>query len=697
MATSKALAVPAAAAGGAAPQGRFKLSTLGELGVPLAVIGIVMALVMPLPPFLMDILIVTNITLSVTVLLVAMYILRPVEFSVFPTTLLLMTLFRLGLNVSSSRLILLNGNSGTAAAGHVIEAFGSFVVGGNYVIGVVIFLVLIAIQYVVINHGAVRISEVTARFTLDALPGKQMSIDSDLNAGLIDEAEARNRRRQLAAEAEFYGAMDGASRFTQRDAVASIIITAINILAGFLIGVLQHGMDLRRALETYTVLTIGDGLVTVIPALMISISGGLIVTRAGSDSRLGAEFRRQVFGSPEPLLLASGVTIALSAFPGLPTLPFIVLGGAMGTVAWRMRKTAAKAAKTPPPPPPPPSAAEAVESLLKVEPLAVEVGLGLVSLVDGGQNSPLLRRIAGIRKQLATELGYVLPPVRVTDNLALRSREYAIVLKGVQIVRYELPQGCELAINPGEGAPKLDGIQTTEPAFGVPAVWIRPEQVEAAREGGYTVVDAPSVLGTHLAEFIRRNAHEIFSRQDAKRMLDRVGADNPRVVEDLVPKLLPLAAVQRVLQNLLRERVSIRDAVSILEALGEAANITHNTVLLTEYVRQAIRRVVVKPFLSGADLPAYIVDPAVENLIESAVEHTEHTSHIGLAPQAIRDLLDRIRRSVRPSDAPVAAVTGSGSRYFLRQIVEPSLPNLYFLAHNEIPPGVRVVSLGVIG
>ena len=695
MASSKALAVPAPTAAPAA-RGLFSLSTLGEVGVPLAVIAIVLALVMPLPPFLMDALIVTNITLSVTVLLVAMYILRPVDFSVFPTLLLLMTLFRLGLNVSSSRLILLNGNSGTSAAGHVIEAFGSFVVGGNYVIGVVIFLVLIAIQYVVINHGAVRISEVTARFTLDALPGKQMSIDSDLNAGLIDEAEARNRRKQLALEAEFYGAMDGASRFTQRDAVASILITAINILAGFLIGVFQHGMDLRRALETYTVLTIGDGLVTVIPALMISISGGLIVTRAGSDHRLAAEFQRQVFGSPEPLLLASGVTVAMAAFPGLPALPFMALGGAIGAAAWRMRKSAARAAEAPPPAPPPPSAIEAVESLLRVEPLAVEVGLGLVPLVEGGQNSPLLRRIAGIRRQLATELGYVVPAVRVTDNLALRSREYAIVLKGVQIARFELPQGCELAISAGEGAPKLEGIQTTEPAFGVPAVWIRPEQIESARAGGYTVVDAPSVLGTHLAEFIRRNAHEIFSRQDAKRLLDRVAGDNPRVVEDLVPKLLPLASVQRVMQNLLRERVSIRDAVSILEALGEAANITRNTVLLTEYVRQAIRRAVAKPFLTGSDLPAYMVDPAIEHMVESAVEHTEHTSHLGLAPQAIRDLLDRIRRSVRPSDAPVAAVTGSGSRHFLRQVVEPSMPNLYFLSHNEIPPGVRVVSLGVI-
>jgi len=672
------------------------MAKAADLAVPLGVLAIVLAMVAPLPAFLLDVLIATNITLSVVVLLVAMYILRPVEFSVFPTTLLLMTLFRLGLNISSARLILLNGNTGTSAAGNVIEAFGTFVVGGNYIVGVVIFLVLIAIQYVVINHGAVRISEVTARFTLDALPGKQMSIDSDLNAGLIDEAEARGRRKQLAAEAEFYGAMDGASRFTQRDAVASILITGINIIAGFLIGVLQHGMDLRRALETYTVLTIGDGLVTVLPALMISISGGLVVTRAGSESRLGIEMRKQVFGNAQPLLMASGVLFALAAFPGLPKIPFLVLGATIGGIAWRMRQklvTAEKASVAQAPTQP----RENVESLLRVEPMSVEVGLGLVKLVEGGHNSPLLRRIAAIRRQLATELGYLLPPVRVTDNLSLRSREYVILLKGVEVARNDMPQGCELAIHPGKTATQLEGIQTREPAFGIPAVWIRPEQTDAARSAGYTVVDATSILGTHLSEVVRRHAHELFSRQDAKKLLDRVTEDNPRVVEDLVPKLLPLAAVQRVLQNLLRERVSIRDAVSILEALGEAASITKNPTLLTEYVRQTMRRTVVKPYLnSSGDLPAFFVDPALEQTVESAVEHGELTSHWNLSPQAIRDVLERIRRTAGTPESPMAAVCGSGARPFLRQLVEPSAGNLFFLSHSEIPTGVKVVSLGVI-
>jgi flagellar biosynthesis protein FlhA len=666
------------------------------MAVPIAVLGIVMALITPLPGFVLDVLIVSDILLSVTVLMVSLYLIRPVEFTAFPSTLLLLTLFRLALNISSSRLILLNGNTGTTAAGEVIGAFGSFVVGGNYVIGAVIFLVLIAIQYVVINHGAVRISEVTARFTLDALPGKQMAIDSDLNSGLIDEAEAKRRRKQLSTEAEFYGAMDGASRFTQRDAVASILITGINIVAGFLIGVLQHGMDFRRALETYTVLTIGDGLVTVIPALMISISGGLIVTRASSDARLGAEFGRQIFGNSQPLLLAAGVLVALGALPSMPVLPFLLLGGATGAVGWRMRRKEVGQAAAPPPESKP-SARENVESMLRVEPLAIEVGLGLVTLVEGGQESPLLRRISAIRKQLAGDLGYILPPVRVTDNLSLRSREYVISLKGVEISRYELPQGCELAISTGEAAARLEGQATREPAFGIAALWIPANRAAQARNSGYTVVDGVSVLGTHLAELIRRHAHELFSRQDAKRLLDRVAVENPKAVEDLVPKLLPLAAVQRVLQNLLRERVSIRDAVSILEALGEAAAVTRNPVLLTEYARQAIRRAVVKPYLNRAgELPAWFLDPALEQAVEAAVEHGEQNSHLSLAPQAIRDILNRIAARVISPEAAVAAITTTGARYFLRQMIEPSLPNLFFVAHNEVPPGLRVQPLGTI-
>ena len=670
-----------------------------DAAVPLTVLGIVLAMITPVPAAVLDLLISANITLSVVLLLVSIYINKPAEFNVFPTALLLMTLFRLALNISSSRLILLNGNSGTAAAGDVIEAFGNFVVGGNYVIGLVIFLVLIAIQYVVINHGAVRISEVTARFTLDALPGKQMSIDSDLNGGLIDEGEARRRRKELSSEAEFYGAMDGASRFTQRDAVASILITVINILAGFLIGVIQHGMDLKKALQTYTILTIGDGLVTVIPALMISVCGALIITRTGSDKKLGQDIQKQVFSNPEPLLLSAGVLMAMSMFPGMPTIPFLVLGGISGAVGWRLKKGARLSEEEEKAGPDAGSAPqrENLEALLKVELLAVEMGLGLVRLVEGGAQSPLLRRIAGIRRQLASDLGYLLPAVRVTDNLQLKSREYIISLKGIEIGRCEAPAGMEMAIPASRDCPKLDGIPTKEPAFGIPALWISAEKAEEARAAGYTVVDAVSVMATHLAETIRRFAHEIFSRQDAKKLLDRVAEENPKVVEDLVPKLLSLASVQRVLQNLLRERVSIRDGASILEALGEAAAITKNPILLTEYVRQALRRSVVRPYVNtNAELHAYLVDPSLESLLDGSIEHGEANSLLNLPPRRIQEILERFRAVIGSHDGPVVALTGSSNRYFLRQITEGALSNLTVLSHSEVPPGIKVLAQGVI-
>ncbi len=678
----KLLAVPGGAIG------------LSEMAVPIAIVAIVIALIMPMPSMLLDFLIVVDITLSVIVLLVSVYIRKAVDFNVFPTTLLLLTLYRLALNISSARLILLNGNSGTAAAGHVIEAFGSFVVGGNYIIGAVIFLVLIAIQYVVINHGAVRISEVTARFTLDALPGKQMSIDADLNGGLIDEAEARKRRKALAAEAEFYGAMDGASRFTQRDAIASILITGINIIAGFLIGVLQHGMELRRALETYTVLTIGDGLVTVIPALMISISGGLIVTRTASEDTLGTEFQKQVLGSAQPLMIASGVLVALALLPGLPTLPFLLLGGGVGLASVRLRqKTDRESAVL--------TSAEAkpkenIEALLKLEPLSLDVGLGLVNLVEQGQNSALLQRVGAIRKQLASQLGYLLPSVKVKDNVALRSREYVIQMRGMEIARFELMQGHDLAISSGTTDNSIAGKPTRDPAFGLPALWVRQDQADMARAAGYTVVDSVSIIGTHLTEVVRRHAHELFTRQDAKNYCDRVSQENPKLIEDLVPKLLSLATIQRVLQNLLRERVPIRDAVGILEAMGEAAQTTKNPVLLTEYVRQSIRRAITQPLVNAqGELPAYLLESALDRSVESSVEHGEWNSIAGLSPEMITDLLARLKRRVDRAESAVI-VTSAGSRYFLRQLAESSLPNLTVLSHNEIPPDVKVRSRGVI-
>ena len=665
-----------------------------DAAVPVAIMGVVLMMVIPVPAFVLDVLISLNITLSVITLVSTMYLERPVEFSVYPSLLLLLTILRLGLNISSTRLILMEGHLGTGAAGSVIEAFGNFVVAGDFVIGIVIFILLISIQYVVINHGAVRISEVTARFTLDALPGKQMSIDSDLNAGLIDEVQARERRAEVTREAEFYGAMDGAVRFTQRDAIASIIITVVNIVAGILIGSLQHDMSLSDALESYAILTVGDGLVTVVPALLISISGGIITTRAAGEARLGADFRAQLMAKPQPLLIASGVLISLALVPGLPTVPFLLLGAGVGGLGWNLRREDGGPALLAPPQP---AERENVETLLRVEPLAIEVGLGLVKLVDSEQGGTLLKRIAGVRKQMASELGFVVPPVRVTDNLSLKSREYVVQLKSAEIARFELQPNFELAINPGQAQGKLDGTPCQEPAFGLPAIWIEPKEVDKARVMGYTVVDPSNVLATHLTELIRLHAHEIFTRQDADRFLARVGDENPKLIEDLVPKLMPLSLAQRVLQNLLRERVSIRDGVTILEALAEAGNATKNPALLTEFVRQAMPRAVVQPYLNEqGELPAHFLDATLEQIVQNSLEHTEFTSRLALAPKTIGELLEKVKTAVGEMQGPTVLICSAASRYAVRQIVETELPLLAVISHGEVPPQVKVVSLGLV-
>jgi flagellar biosynthesis protein FlhA len=497
-------------------------------------------------------------------------------------------------------------------------------------------------------------------------------------------------------EAEFYGAMDGASRFTQRDAVASILITAINIIAGFLIGVLQNGMEMKRAFQTYTILTIGDGLVTVIPALMISISGALIVTRTSSDDRVAVEFSKQLFGNRQPLMLAGGVLIALSMFPGLPAIPFLLLGGGLGTIGWRMRPKSDSDAQSPAPAAATPTR-DSPESLLRVDQITIEVGLGLANWAAGGASSPLLQKIAGIRMQLAGSLGFLLPRVRVKDNLSLRSREYVILLKDMEVARYELLAGHDLAIATSKVDKPLEGKSTKEPAFGINAIWIPTDMTDAARNAGYTVVDGLSTLATHFSETVRRYAHELFTREASKVYCDRIAQDNPKVIEDLVPKLLPLSSVQRVLQNLLRERVSIRDGQSILESLGEAAASTKNAVLLTEYVRQSIRRTVVKPYVTPAgELTVYFLDPSLEQMVESAVQHGEQNSVLALSPQNAREFMRRIGQKAERVDVPVLIMTNASIRHLLKQLVENTLSNVVFLSHNEVPPGVRVTSLGTI-
>jgi flagellar biosynthesis protein FlhA len=680
-------------------------SILGKLhfAIPVGVMGILLVMVLPMPTMIMDLLISLNITLSIIIMLVSMYILQPVHFSVFPSLLLIVTLFRLALNVASTRLILLQGSTGEDAAGKVIQSFGQFVVGGNYVVGIVVFLVLIAIQYIVINHGATRISEVTARFTLDAMPGKQMAIDADLNAGIINETEARERREQISKEAEFYGAMDGAIRFTARDAVASMIILTINIIGGFLIGVIQFDMTLADAAKRFTILTIGDGLVTAIPSLLISVAGGIITTRAASDASLGQDVTHQLLTNPIPLAIASSFLFFFGLVPGLPFFPFFILGSMTGLLAYRRRmevrgeKQALERVKT--------EKAEAekpkdkIEGLLKVDLLAIEMGYGLIRYVDASQGGDFLDRIKSIRRQIALELGLMVPPVHITDNLQLNPRQYAILLKGVQIARGELIQDHLLAINPGTAREEIQGLATVEPAFGLQARWIKAQERERAQLAGYTLVDPATVLATHLTEIIKTQAYELLGRQETKNLLDVVSKTHPKVVEDLVPKILSIGEVQKVMQNLLKERVSIRDAVTILETLADYGSYTKNTTALTEYCRQALGRSICKPYQTDdGDLAVFTVSPDLEKSIGDGVVHSDQGSYLALEPRQAKDMMARFRRTVESAGSAASPVIlcSPGTRMYVRQLLERFLPNVAILSHSEIPPTIRVLSLGMV-
>ena len=674
-----------------------------HLIIPASVMGILLMMIMPVPRMLLDFLISLNITLSIIIMMVSMYILQPVNFSVFPSLLLIITLFRLALNVASTRLILLHGSEGEDAAGKVIQAFGQFVVGGNYVVGIVVFLVLIGIQYIVINHGAVRISEVTARFTLDAMPGKQMSIDADLNAGLIEEAEARARRKQISDEAEFYGAMDGAIRFTSRDAVASALILTINIVGGLLIGVFQFDMPLAEAAKRFTILTVGDGLVTAIPSLLISVAGGIITTRAAAESNLGEDVVSQLFKNPMPVAIASAFLFFFGLIPGLPSIPFFLLSGLAAVIAYRTKKQrdseqaviareqAEKAEADKP--------KERLERLLRVDPLGFEVGYNLIRYVDASQGGDLLNRIKSIRRQIALDLGVVVPPIHITDNLQLDPRGYSILLKGVEVARGELlPEHC-LAINPGTAQEDIGGTATLEPAFGLEARWIRPAERERAQLAGYTVVDPTTVLATHLSEIIKSHAHELLGRQETKTLLDAVAETHPKVVEELVPKVLSIGEVQKVLQNLLKERVCVRDAVSIFETLADYASMTKNVNILTEYCRQALGRSICRQYQNEQnELVVFTISPEIEKNVGDAIVHTEQGSYLALEPRLAKDVMQRIRRTVESAAGGKSPVLlcSANVRMYVRQLIERYLPNATILSHNEIPPNIRVTSAGMV-
>jgi flagellar biosynthesis protein FlhA len=671
--------------------------------MPVAAVGLIFVMLVPLPSILLDVLLALSLTVSVLVLLSAIQILRPSQFSVFPSLLLLLTLFRLSLNLASSRRILLHGNEGAGAAGHVIEAFGQFVVGGNYVVGFVLFVALIAIQYLVVAHGAVRTAEVTARFTLDAMPGKQMAIDADLNAGLINEAQARARREQVAHDAEFYGAMDGAARFNQRDAIATILITAINIIAGFLIGVFQLDIPFREALKTYTVLTVGDGLVTMIPSLLVSMAGGIVVTRASSDATLSADVGRQILSRRRPLIIAAGVMLSLAAIPGLPKFSFLLLAAGAALLAWRTPKwreepagaTAAGAAAVGEKKPAP----DSVEDLLKLDELSLEVGYGLVPLVDKNQGGQLLARVKALRQNLAQQLGFIVPPIHITDNVRLKPKEYAIALRGSEVARWELYQDNLLAIS-SEGTPRpLAGVPTKEPAFGVAAVWILPALQNQALATGYAVVDQTSVLATHLAEVVKQHAYELLTRQETKRLLDRLAESHPKLVEELVPKVLSLGEVQKTLQQLLREQVSVRDLSTILETLLDLAPANKSLVVLVEASRQALARALVQPLLSDSGgLRVVTLDRSLEDELGRAFSGNVAPGTAGLQPPFARRIMDGLRRLAGDQVAVAAPVLlcATPARYHLKRLLEPFLPKVVVLSPLEVPPAVEVQSVGVL-
>ncbi len=675
-----------------------------HLVVPLGAVVILLVLLVPLPTLLLDALLSFNLLLSVLVLLVAMYTAEPVKFTSFPSLLLLTTLYRLALNVATSRLILSHGEAGEMAAGAVIKAFGEFVIGGNYVVGAVIFLILLAIQFLVVNHGAVRSSEVTARFTLDAMPGKQMAVDADLSAGIIDEHEAKRRRTDIAQAAEFHGAMDGAIRFTQRDAIASIIITIINIVAGFAVGVLQHGMPLGDAIKTYTILTVGDGVAAAVPSLFISVAAAIITTRAATETSMGAEMSGQLLINPRPLFIAAGVLALLGILPGMPHVAFLSMAaGAVGAgfLSRRQRESNAHAEETRAAEEKRAAAApeqsEKIESLLKLDSLAVEVGYALIPLVSAGDQ--FLGRVREIRRQIALDLGLVVPPVHVTDNLQLAPREYAILLKGEKVASGELQTEGFLAIDPGAVREVIEGLRTTDPAFGMSAVWVRREgDRERALAAGYTVVDPTTVLCTHLSEMIKRHAPELLGRQETRALLDSLAETHPKTVEEATPKVLSLGEVQRVLQNLLRERVPIRDLATILEAMTDAGSLTHDVNALTEAARAALSRTISATLANESrELAVLTLDPRLEHQLGERLGLHGGAPAQALEPEFGRMVLEKIEAAAQAAVLSQPVVLCSGAlRPHLRRLTERFLPELAVIAHGEVAPSVRLVSMGTI-
>jgi len=698
----------------AAPEDKNFFLKNSDIFIALAVVAVVVMMIVPLPPALLDVLLTLNITFALIILLIGMFAAEPLQFSVFPSLLLITTLFRLSLNISGTRLILLD-----AYAGEVIESFGQFVVRGNYVVGAIIFLILILIQFIVITHGSGRVSEVAARFTLDAMPGKQMAIDADLNAGLINEEAARERRKKIEDEADFYGAMDGASKFIRGDAIAGIVIIIINILGGFIIGVMQKGMPLMQAAGTYTILTIGEGLVTQIPALLISTATGIVVTRAASDSNLGADVGKQLFQSPRAFMIVAGLLIGFFLVPGLPKLPFLLMAIACFFL-YRTLKSVAEPEMAAEGPGAVPGAAPGVAApagetgapgaaagepenmvpLLYLDPMEMEIGYGLIPLVDVEQGGDLLERITMIRRQNALEAGLLVPPIRVRDNMQLAPNAYVFKIYGLEVARGEVMVGRFMAMNPGTAEEEIDGIETREPAFGLPALWIPQSMKDRAETSGYTVIDCSSVIATHLMEVVKTYAADLLGRQEVQILIDNLKASHPVVVEELIPNIMTVGEVQKILQNLLKERISVRNLLLICEKLADEARNSKDAVYLTEKVRQALARSICQEYrLPDGTMPVITLEPFVEQQIAETVQHPEKDTYAALDPNQIRliyaSLLREVEKVTTMGFQPIVLCSQTVRLYFKR-LTERVLPNLVVLSYNEILADVMVEAVGQI-
>ncbi|WP_031386209.1 flagellar biosynthesis protein FlhA [Desulfonatronum thiodismutans] len=681
-----------------------RFSGYGNIFLAGGVVTILFVMLIPMPTIILDAMLTLSISLGFVVLLSAMYMRSPLEFSIFPSLLLVTTLLRLALNVASTRLILLNGDQGPGAAGKVIEAFGQFVVGGNYVIGVIIFLVIFILNKMVITTGTTRIAEVAARFTLDAMPGKQMAIEADLNAGLIDENEAKRSREKIRKEADFYGAMDGAAKFVSGDVKAGMIITAVNIVGGLFIGVFQHGMAWGDAAATFTILTIGDGLVAQIPSLIISTSAGIIVSRAAAEADMGQEFIGQLTLHSKALRLVAAILLVLGLVPGMPTLMFLLFAGmtyGISVVAGRIQAESGQAAEEAQKKPTPSlDTPEEVQALLPLDALELEVGYGLIPLVDEDQNGNLLARIRSIRRQFALDMGVIIPSLHLRDNLQLKPGQYVVMIKGNQVASAEILIDHFLAMDPGDAKHRIQGVETREPAFNLPALWIPDKQKDEAMLAGYTVVDPSTVIATHVTEVFRRNLHEFLGRQEIQSLLDNLAKRAPKAVEELVPGIMSLGTVQRVLQNLVREQVSIRDMLTIVETLADFGPSIKDPDLLTEYVRGRMARTIVKPYLAGGNnLAVIILDQDWERLLQENLRKAEQGTYLNIDPgngqKLIQGLQSAMEKAMVAEGQPVVLTTPS-LRSHLAQLITRFIPTLPIISQAEIPAGINLQSAATV-